>query len=147
MKINQRQQIKGNRLSGFTLLEMVIVLGIIGLILGGSISLMKGIKDGGAVTRVKGDFNSITSAIETYSTNNGFYPSPSQGLQALVAKPSGAPQPKYWIQLMTEVPKDPWSEPYVYKYPGSKGSGFELISKGKDKQLGTDDDFSSQQAQ
>lgn len=147
MKINVKQKRWGRRAAGFTLLEMVIVLGIIGLILGGSIGLMKGMKDGGAVTRVKGDFTNITSVIETYNTNNGFYPSTAQGLKALVSKPSGAPIPKYWVQLMTDVPKDPWGEDYIYKFPGSKGPGFELVSKGKDRQSGTEDDFSSQQGQ
>lgn len=132
--------------NGFTLLEMVIVIGIIGLIIGGAIGLMKGIGDGAAVTRVKGDFSSIGSVLKMYKINNGFYPSTAQGLKALVTRPSGAPAPKSWTALAESVPVDPWGNEYVYKFPGSKmPTEFELVSKGKDGQLGTEDDMSSQQ--
>ena len=145
MKINQRQQIKGNRLSGFTLLEMVIVLGIIGLIIGGAISVMGKVGEGAAIQRVKGDFNSIGSVLKMYKINNGFYPSSSQGLKALVDRPGGAPAPKSWTALADRVPMDPWNQEYTYKFPGSKvATEYELITKVKDGQLGTDDDMSSQ---
>ena len=146
MKINQRQQIKGNRLSGFTLLEMVIVLGIIGLIIGGAISVMGKVGEGAAIQRVKGDFNSIGSVLKMYKINNGHFPSTAQGLRALVAKPTGDPQPMSWTQLTDRVPLDPWGQEYRYEFiQATDGEGqkdqFRIISTGKDLQLVTDDDI------
>ncbi|TAE92089.1 MAG: type II secretion system protein GspG [Verrucomicrobia bacterium] len=131
---------------GFTLLEMVIVLGIIGLIIGGAIGVMGKVGDGAAIQRVKGDFNSLGSVLKMYKINNGFYPSTSQGLNALVTRPSGSPAPKSWTALADRVPLDPWGLEYVYRFPGSKvATEFELITRGKDGQLGTSDDISSQE--
>ena len=68
-----------------------------------------------------------------------------QGLKALVEKPTSTPLPRRWTQIMDKVPKDPWDNEYVYKYPGSKDrSRPELVSLGKDGLEGTEDDMSSQ---
>lgn len=134
-----------NAASGFTLLEMVIVLGIIAMIMGGAIFTMGRISDSGAVTVVGGDFSSINNALQSYKTNARHYPSQQQGLKALVERPTTAPRPKRWSQIMDNVPKDPWDREYIYKYPGSKdASRPEIISLGKDGLEGTDDDLSSQ---
>jgi general secretion pathway protein G len=131
--------------SGFTLLEMVIVLGIIAVLLGGSIALIGGLGEGAKVQRVEGDFNAIGAALKTYKLNAGTYPTTQQGLAALMVKPASTPVPRRWAKLLDAVPTDPWGAEYVYRFPGSKdASEYELISKGKDGQLGTDDDFSSQ---
>jgi len=131
--------------AGFTLLEMVIVLGIIALILGGSITFMGRISESAKVGRVDSDFASITSALKMYKVNNGNYPSTQQGLKALVEKPSGTPAPRRWSKIMDKVPLDPWNNEYGYKFPGSKdATEFELISKGADGQEGGETDYSSQ---
>ena len=131
--------------AGFTLLEMVIVLGIIAMIMGGAIFVMKNISDSGAITVVDGDFASIYNALQAYRNNAGNFPSGQQGLMALVEKPSSAPRPRRWIQIMDQLPKDPWGNEYVYKYPGSQNrSRPELICYGKDGLEGTEDDMSSQ---
>lgn len=131
--------------SGFTLLEMVIVLGIIAMIMGGAIFTMQRISDSGAITVVEGDFSSISNALQSYKTNARHYPSQQQGLQALVEKPGSTPRPKRWTQILDEVPKDPWGNEYLYKYPGSKDrSRPEIISKGKDGLEDTEDDLSNQ---
>lgn len=131
--------------SGFTLLEMVIVLGIIAMIMGGAIFVMKGISDSGALTVVRGDFSSIENGLQMYRTNARNYPSQAQGLEALVDRPTSAPRPKSWSRIMDEVPKDPWNNDYVYKYPGSVDSSRpEIITYGKDGLEGTEDDMSSQ---
>jgi general secretion pathway protein G len=123
---------------GFTLLEMVIVLGIIAMIMGGAIFVMKNISDSGAITVVDGDFASIDNALQAYRNNAGNFPSGQQGLKALVDKPTSSPRPRRWIQIMDQVPKDPWGNEYVYKYPGSKDrSRPELICY-------SEDDMSSQ---
>jgi general secretion pathway protein G len=131
--------------AGFTLLEMVIVLGIIAVLLGGSIALIGGIGEGAKLQRVDGDFNAISSSLKTYKLNAGNYPTQQQGLEALVTKPSSTPVPRRWVKIADKVPTDPWNNPYGYKFPGTKDpSEFELFSMGKDGQAGTDDDLSSQ---
>ncbi len=106
---------------------------------------MKRISDGGAITVMEGDFSAIETALQTYKTNNGNYPSQSQGLKALVEKPTTAPRPRRWVQIMDKVPTDPWDNVYVYKFPGTKDrSRPELVSLGKDGLADTEDDFSNQ---
>lgn len=131
--------------AGFSLLEMVIVLGIIAVIIGGAITVMGKVGDGAKRTRVSGDFNSLGAALRMYSTNNGRFPTTQQGLQALVEKPTTTPPAKRWTKLMDEVPLDPWQNPYGYKFPGSEdASMFEIISVGPDGIEGNEDDISSQ---
>jgi general secretion pathway protein G len=130
---------------GFTLLEIVIVLGIIAVILGGSIAVVGKLGDGAKLQRVTADFNAISSAVETYKINAGTAPTTAQGLQALVAKPTATPIPRRYVPVMKEIPLDPWQNPYQYRNPGKKdASTFEIYSKGPDGQDGTDDDLSSQ---
>ena len=132
---------------GFTLLEIVIVLGIIAVILGGSIAVVGKLGDGAKIQRVTSDFNTISSAIKMYAINAGGAPTTQQGLIALYIKPSSPPVPKRWTPVDTkkEVPLDPWQNPYQYRNPGKKDpSSFEIYCKGPDGQDGTDDDISSQ---
>lgn len=131
--------------AGFTLLEMVIVLGIIAMIMGGAIFVMKNISDSGALTVVDGDFASIENGLQAYRNNAGNFPTTQQGLMALVEKPASAPRPRRWTQIMDQVPKDPWGNEYHYKFPGSVDrSRPEVICYGKDGLEGTEDDMSSQ---
>lgn len=133
---------------GFTLLEIVIVLGIIAVILGGSIAMLGKLGDGAKVQRVQGDFNALESAVRVYAMNAGNPPTTSQGLKALYVKPTSPPTPKRWSKAGkgTEVPLDPWGEPYKYRNPGKiDSSTFEIYTAGPDKQEGTDDDMSSQE--
>ncbi|MBB5352251.1 general secretion pathway protein G [Haloferula luteola] len=133
------------RAAGFSLLEMVIVLGIIAVIIGGAITVMGKVGDGAKRTQVSADFNAVGSALRMYQTNNGRFPTTQQGIDALVNKPSSTPVPKRWTKLMDRVPTDPWGEPYGYKFPGTvDNTMFEIISKGPDMQQDTEDDISSQ---
>ena len=136
---------KSRRRSGFTLLEMVIVLGIIAMILGGAIFAMRGIGDAAKLRQVESDFKSFQSALAMYKLNAGSYPTTQQGLKALVDKPASTPVPRRWVQVMSKVPTDPWDSDYVYKFPGKKRANeFEIISKGPDGMENTPDDLSSQ---
>lgn len=131
--------------AGFSLLEMVIVLGIIAVIIGGAITVMGKVSGGADRQRVSGDFNSLGAALRMYKVNNGRYPTTQQGLEALVEKPTTTPPAKRWTQLMDRVPLDPWQNPYGYKYPGSEDATlFEIISTGPDGIEGNEDDISSQ---
>jgi len=131
--------------AGFTLLEMVIVLGIIAMILGGAIFAMRGIGDAAKLRQVESDFKSFQSALAMYKLNAGTFPATQQGLKALVEKPTSTPVPRRWVQVMSKVPLDPWDSPYGYRFPGKKRANeFEIISKGPDGMENTPDDLSSQ---
>ena len=133
---------------GMTLLEIVIVLGIIGLILAAGIGSFSGVFSGANDKAARIKINSMKTLLESYKLVGGVYPSESQGLQALVTKPTSAPTPRRWKQQMSTLPLDPWQSEFVYKYPGTKDpSTYEIISKGEDGQLGTEDDISSQDPQ
>lgn len=131
--------------SGFTLLEMIVVIGIIALILGAAAAV---IGRGGAsaeikMTQVK--LEGINGKLMEYKMLGGMYPSQAQGLQALITKPSMAPVPRNYTKLYDDLPLDAWDKEFKYAYPGSKDATKpEVISSGPDGQFGTDDDLSSQ---
>lgn len=94
---------------------------------------------------VLANLQEFTAKLDVFRMLSGFYPSEAQGLDALVAKPTAAPQPRRWKQQIRALPKDPWGQDYVYRYPGKiDPSHCEVLSMGPDLKLGTDDDISSQ---
>lgn len=132
---------------GFSLFEMVIVMGIIGLILGGAIFTMGNIKDSAAIGRADTDMKSFEANLEQYNNIGGTFPSTSQGLEALYKKPTDAPRPRRWTQTIKSEDGllDPWGTKYKYQYPGTQDETRpEIISAGPDKKFGTDDDMSNQ---
>ena len=131
--------------AGFTLLEMVIVLGIIAMILGGAIYSMKRIGESAKLSQVESDFKSFESGLAMYKLNGGTFPSTQQGLKALVDKPTSTPVPRRWSPVLDKVPLDPWGAPYGYRFPGKKRANeFEIFSMGADGMENTADDLSSQ---
>ena len=131
---------------GFTLLEMVIVLGIIGLILGAAIGLSGGFTGFGREVQTKAKLEKIKAALTIYRHRAGHYPSESQGVKALAERPTSAPEPRSWKEQfkMSEL-KDGWDREFTYKYPGTKNTNEpEVISAGEDGEFGTDHDLSSQ---
>jgi|ERR1044071_4929145 general secretion pathway protein G len=130
-----------NRQSGFTLLEIMIVVTIIALLMGAAIYKMGGNVEYARHNRVAADVQSISTQLKLYESMNGFYPSTDQGLEALVVQPSSEPQPQRWYQLFKELPKDPWNNQYIYRNPGQKNpSGYDLFSAGPDRKPDTPDD-------
>ena len=129
------------RQSGFTLLEIMLVVAIIGVLLAAAIYKMGpalGVAQG---TRVKADIQMIRTMLMSYSGSNGFYPTTEQGLKALVVRPDTEPAPMSWRRLMDDVPKDPYGMEYVYRNPGVKNpSGYDLYSAGPDRKPDTADD-------
>ena len=139
---------QSRRRSGFTLIEMVMVLGIIAMILGGAIYTMRGITEPAKLSQVEADFKSLESALAMYKLGAGSFPTTQQGLLSLRDKPTSTPVPRRWVQVMSEIPKDPWGQPYGYRFPGKKKANeFEIFSKGKDGQDGNADDLSSQDSE
>ncbi len=140
-----KPSLKQRRNPGFTLLEMVIVLGIIAMILGGAIFSMNKIGDAAKVSQVEADFKIIETGLMSYKLLAGSYPTTQQGLKALVDKPSSTPVPRRWSQNSKQVPLDPWKHEYGYRFPGKKNATeVEIFSMGADGIANTQDDLSSQ---
>ena len=123
--------------SGVTLIEMMIVLVIIAIIAAVVVPNVIGRPDEARLTVARTDLKSISSALELYRLDNRQYPTTRQGLEALVEKPTQAPQPANWSDggYLTQAPVDPWGQPYVYRSPGEAGS-FDLMSYGADGKAG-----------
>ncbi|MDB6074175.1 MAG: ral secretion pathway protein [Verrucomicrobiaceae bacterium] len=128
--------------SGFTLMEMILVLAIIGILVGLGIFAMKGVVGDAEIGKAMADIRTLQTNIVRYRTMAGFVPSQSQGLEALSKKPSGNPAPRSWRQLMdASALTDPWGHPYQYRNPGKKETGgYDVYSTGPDGQDGTQDD-------
>jgi general secretion pathway protein G len=127
--------------AGFTLLEIMIVVGIIVILLGLAISKIGNPTGFAKTTAVRADVQAIGTQLKLYESMNGFYPTTEQGLQALVTRPDTDPQPARWYQLFKEVPKDPWQNIYIYRCPGIKHpDSYDLFSAGPDRKPDTADD-------
>lgn len=125
---------------GFTLIEIMLVVGIITVLLGGAIYYMSGNIETAREERVRADLVAITTQLKTYEMQNLRLPTSEQGLEALVSEPQTDPLPRRWRQLMKEVPLDPWGEPYQYAEPGEYNpDSFDLYSKGPDRVESEDD--------
>src|SRR6266487_4395160 len=94
--------------SGFTLLEIMIVVSIIVILLGLAISKIGNPTGFAKSTAVRADIQSIGTQLQLYESMNGFYPTTEQGLQALVTQSQNDPRPTRWYQFFKQVPKDPW---------------------------------------
>src|SRR4029077_2716911 len=101
--------------SGFTLLEIMIVVSIIVILLGLAISKMGNPTGFAKGVGVRADIQSIGTQLKLYESMNGFYPTTEQGLEALVTRATSDPAPSRWYQLFTAVPKDPWQNVYIYR--------------------------------
>ena len=122
---------------GFTLIEVMVVVVIIGLLAAIVAPNLIGNIDRAAVTRARGDIRSIETALNLYRLDNFKYPTTDEGLQALVTNPGEAVAPN-WKAYLPNVPSDPWNNPYQYVYPGTQAE-FDLFSYGADGQEGGED--------
>jgi general secretion pathway protein G len=127
--------------AAYTLFEIMLVLGIIAVLVGSAIFLLGNQVNIAKVQRVDTDAQAIDVALKSYEMLNYTMPTTAQGLIALTKRPTVEPVPKRWTQFMTEVPRDPWGEPYEYANPGKKNAtGYDIYSKGPDKTAGNEDD-------
>ena len=121
----------------FTLVEMLLVITIIGIMAALVIPKMVGRSEQARETAVRADLSSIKTALDAFEVDNGYYP---KSLQDLLQSPSDA---KNWHgPYLDKMPLDPWTNPYLYAYPGKHNSGaYDLMSVGPDGKAGTDDDI------
>jgi general secretion pathway protein G len=117
--------------AGYTLFEIMLVLGIIAVLVGSAIFMLSGNIDVAKEQRVQSDVQAISMQLRTYEMLNYRKPTTEQGLKALVQMPASAPKPQHWKKLMESVPVDPWGNEYVYRNPGKfKTDGYDLYSLG-----------------
>ena len=125
------------RQAGFTLIELMVVLVIIGVLAALIVPNVLDRADDARVTAAKTDVNNLVQALKLYRLDNQRYPTAEQGLQALLTKPTTNPVPPNWKPYLEKLPNDPWGRPYLYLNPGVKGE-VDVMSYGADGQPGGD---------
>lgn len=122
---------KRHKQSGFTLIELMVVVVILAILAGFVVPKLMDRPDEARIVKAKQDIQAISSALQLYKLDNYQFPSTDQGLDALVQKPSGDPEPKNWKPLLDQLPNDPWGNAYLYLSPGENGD-FDLFTYGAD---------------
>lgn len=137
--IGKRPRQHVTRALGFTLLELLVVMVIIGLLASYVGPKFFGHVGKAEIKTVRAQLDAFNKALSAYRLDTGHYPSTEQGLKALVERPSDEPK---WggPYLSKALPMDPWDHAYVYRLPGESGHDFELYSLGKDGQRGGSED-------
>jgi general secretion pathway protein G len=121
------------RRPGFTLVEVMVVVVILGLLATLVVPRVMGQGEQARRTAASVQIKEIEQALDLFRLDNGFYPTTEQGITALVTKPSLAPEPKNWRSggYLKKVPVDPWGNSYLYRNPGDHGE-IDLLSLGPD---------------
>jgi len=121
---------------GFTLIELMVVIVILGILAGLVLPRFMGRTEEAKKTKARLQIENLEGALKLYKLDIGTYPTTEQGLEALVQKPSTGTVPKNWREggylEKAKVPEDPWGRPYVYISPGIKNRDFDLKSLGAD---------------
>ncbi len=115
---------------GFSMLEVMVVIAIIGIMMGVMVPVFMGNDDKARVSAAQQDINAISQALDLYKLDNRTYPSTDEGLDALVNRPASASN---WSEngYIKKLKEDPWGNPYQYVSPGSSGP-YDLFSLGAD---------------
>lgn len=132
-----KAKIRPHRQQGFTLLEIMVVLVILGLLVALVAPNVLQNQDKAMVEKARADVSLLEQALDMYKLDNFQYPTTDQGLEALVTKPETGPQPKRYNSngYIKRLPTDPWGNPYQYLQPGTK-KAFEVYSLGADGEMG-----------
>jgi len=130
------------RQKGFTLLEVMVVIVILGIIASMVVPNLIGNQEKAAKQKVVVDIQQIQNALDLYKLNNGFYPTTEQGLQALVTQSTSEPIPRSFPEggFVKRLQKDPWDNDYQLVSPGEMGR-IDVFSMGPDRVAGTEDDI------
>ncbi|QQD16912.1 type II secretion system major pseudopilin GspG [Spongiibacter nanhainus] len=129
--------VKLRRQQGFTLLEIMVVIVILGLLVAVVAPNVLQNQDRAMVEKARADIAALEQALDMYKLDNHVYPTTDQGLQALVKEPETGPQPKAYRSngYIKRLPEDPWGNPYLYIQPGEHGP-YDLYSTGADGEEG-----------
>lgn len=121
--------------SGFTLLELLVVILIIGLLTGIVAPRFLSQIGRSETTAAKAQIANFDKAVEAFRIDMGRYPTESEGLKALVTAPTGDAR---WRgpYMKDDIPNDPWGTPYAYRHPSTRGKDFDIVSLGRDRAVG-----------
>lgn len=125
---------------GFTLIEIMVVVIILGLLAGLVLPRIMGQEETAKIEAAKVQIRSLEGALDAFKLDNGFYPATDQGLESLIKKPEAGRVPARWREggylKPARIPKDPWGKDFVYLAPGSEGREYEIVSYGPDNEPG-----------
>ena len=130
------------RQRGFTLLEIMVVIVILGILASLVVPNLMGNKEQADRQKAVSDIVALENALDMYKLDNSLYPTTEQGLEALVTKPQGEPEPRNYKSdgYIKRLPQDPWGGAYQLMSPGEHGK-IDVFSMGLDGEAGTDDDI------
>lgn len=136
-----RRPCPNHKQAGFTLIEVMIVVVILGILAAAIVPNLTGRAGEARTIKAKSDIRTLAGALNNYKLDNFRFPSTEQGLEALVSKPSGEPEPKNWRKggYISNLPNDPWGNPYQYLSPGENGA-FDIWTYGADGIEGGEDE-------
>jgi len=128
------------RQSGFTLIEIMIVVVILGILASIVVPNIMESPNEARIVKAKQDLRTLEGALNLYKLDNFNYPNTDQGLEALVTKPAGQPEAKNWKKngYMKKLPKDPWGNEYLFLSPGPNGE-IDIFTYGSDGRKGGTD--------
>jgi general secretion pathway protein G len=137
MKIVPFSRMRRSVARGFTLIEIMVVVVIMGILAALIVPKLMGRTDDARIIAAKQDIATLVQALKLYKLDNQRYPTTEQGLQALITKPTGGPSANGWKSggYLDKLPKDPWGNAYQYLSPGVK-SEIDVFSFGADGQPG-----------
>ncbi len=135
--MEQRSPIKSQLQRGFTLIEVMVVVVILSILAAVVVPRIMDNPDKARIAKTKQDIRALESALNLYRLDNFQYPTTDQGLDALIEKPTSAPEPRNWKAggYIDRLPTDPWGNPYQYLSPGEHGE-IDIYSLGADGQPG-----------
>jgi general secretion pathway protein G len=131
------------RRGGFSLIELLLVLVILAILATVVVPKFTGRSEQAKEAKAKTDISQLDLALDAFEVDNGRYPSADEGLAALVTPPPSATAWK-GPYLKRDVAKDPWEQPYIYRFPGQNNpTSYDLLSTGKDQREGGGDDITN----